>query len=82
MDRGPPARILLRARRLAVHASLIFVGIFVELADIHIFEHAQRVMRQHGGGAVERDEIRSDRLRLMPMKRTDSDGATSPGTPG
>jgi hypothetical protein len=30
------------------------------MADLNILEHAQRVLCQHGSGAVERDEVRRD----------------------
>ena len=32
---------------------LVGVGVVMELADFHIFEHRQRVVGQHGEGAVQ-----------------------------
>ena len=34
----------------------------MELGYVDLFENAQSVVRQHGGRAVERDQIGSDRL--------------------
>ena len=67
---------------LASSLGHVFVAVVMEVADLDILQHAERVIGEHRRRAVERDQIGGDALRLMPMKRTDRPGVCSPGKPG
>ena len=46
------------------------------------FEHAERIVREHGDRAVERSRYDAAPRWLIPMRRIERLGLTSPGRPG
>jgi hypothetical protein len=50
--------------------------------DLDIFERGDSVVDENRRRAIQRNQVVSDALLLIPMKRTERPGVCSPGRPG